>query len=451
MMPPRGGELAVAGIWIFGGLTFFCSPVFSADLSERSAGTDQSFVAGSSLRAFTGAIHGEGQLPASSEVEGLDWVLSKRLEILTAYEGNVFSARTDAKDDMITTYSLPLTLSRRGKNNLAQLFYTVSAVRYVENSELSRVQHSMGSKISYKTDKFNFILDEKFAPSTAIAVGEKTELKTAGASQVTATNNSLYTTMSYVLSSKTMAAFSYGNYVYYFPRNENSVGVANFSTQTHSFGPTLTYFWTPKTTLSTTYRCQVVDYFVGTGAFDSVSNEWLVDVERKLGDKTRLTLEMSLIDRNYRHIPTEKKIGYSARAAISNRLTSKVLLTLAASRNTLTESLDTEKSPFLVETSDDVGLKMTWEATKHLSADLGLSAGLITREGLATFRDPDNSTLTFTREANDDFYQLKCGGHWTPRPFVTFSIAYYYFNRNSSFKNFEYYNHRMTLAMEYLF
>ncbi len=448
---PHGVKLTVAGMAGFVMFCSFCQPAFSVSLGERSAGSDQSFVAGSSLRGLTETIHGEGQLPASDEAEGSDWVLGKRLEILTAYEGNVFATRTDVKDDIITTYALPLSLSRRRTNDLTQLFYTVSAVRYVENSELNRVNHSMGSKISYKTDKFNFILDEKLTPSTAIAVGEKTELKTTGSSRVTTTINSLYSSMSYALSTKTLASFSYGNYVYYFPRAKNSASVANFSTQTHSFGPSLTYQWTPKTRISTTYRSQVIDYFVGTGAFDSVTGEWLVGLERKLTDKTRLTLELGLMDRNYRHIPTPKKLGYNAKGAVSSKLSSKLLLTLAAARNTLVENLNTETSPTLIQTTDDVGLKLTWMATKHLSADLGLSAGLISREGYITLADPDNPSLTFTREAKDDFYQLECAGYWTPKSFVTFALAYYYFNKNSSFKNSEYDNHRATISMEYQF
>ena len=83
----------------------------------------------------------------------------------------------------------------------------------------------------------------------------------------------------YDYSPKTKLKMDWRHDVFYLPSTENSLTVQNFSTLTHTLSPSVIYHWTPKTKLRADYDLSFVDYFVGTGNFDSIQNVFGVGID----------------------------------------------------------------------------------------------------------------------------------------------------------------------------
>lgn len=424
----------------------------ASEETDRASGVSQAFTEGYAARTFAEAFHKEATYGVPLVEESLTALsLKKRVEISSGYEANVFSSTQDAKDDVIMTYSLPLSLSRGGTHDYEEFLYTISNIRYIENNKLNRVNHNFGTRMKYKTDKLLVTFKDDFTPSTAVAVGERSELKSASSSRVTTLMNTGEIEAVYDWTKKLKTSVSYSHSVYYFPPEDNSAGINDFSTQSHSFGPTLSYQWTPKTRLLTNYRISLVDYISKTQALDSVTQIWMIGAAGKLAPKTGYTVDFGVVSRDFRHEEVAPHTGYQLKAALTHRILPKVSWTMAASRHTLVENLDAARSPELYQIANDATLNVTWLASRNLTLSFGAIAGFTDRDGLITEEDPHNDTLSFTREVDDDYYQWDTTLRWAPRPNMFFILAYNWFNKNSTFKNFEYDNQRITASMNYQF
>lgn len=423
------------------------------DVVDAVSGEDQAFTAGYGGRALAEKYHRDQTYAVQELLERPDgWVWSKTAKTSVTYDANIFSRRRDPKDDLIYTTALPMKWTRQRKNGYVQLFYDISYVTYVENEKLSRANHLMGATVSYRIDKLTMTLSESFKPSSAVSVGERTELKTAESSRVTTFSNNLSLLTDYDLSPKTRLGWDYYYALFFLPSANNGAALSNFSTQTHTFGPRFSYQWRPRIGVHGKARWTVVDYYLETGApFDSVTSSVGGGTTIKLTDKTGLYVNADLVEREYEQFEIKPTKGYQLQTSINRKFSPKISGSVTYSRDNTTETLDRTLYSSFGQTTQQAGINLSWFLTPKITIDGSASAGLVENDGTVTFADPDNPTALYTRAKEDDFYQYSLSLRWVPRPTFSFLLAYFFFKKNSTFQNFEYDNQRLVSAIEYQF
>ncbi|MCG3175512.1 MAG: hypothetical protein MOGMAGMI_00445 [Candidatus Omnitrophica bacterium] len=423
------------------------------DVIDAVSGEDQAFTAGYSGRSTAEKYHRDQTYGVEELLERPDgWSWGRTVKTSVTYDGNIFSARQDPKDDLIYTTGLPMTWTRQRKDGYVKLFYDINYVTYVENEKLGRANHQMGTTVGYRIDKLTMTLNESFRPSSAVSVGERTELKTAESSRVTTFSNALSLNTDYDVSTKTRIGWDYAHNLFFLPSAQNAATLSNFSTQKHTFGPRFSYQWRPRVGVSGRAVWTVTDYYLETGApFDSVESAYGGGINLKLTDKTSLYAGADLVHREYEQFEIEPTKGYRFQSSINRRFSPKISGTITYTRDNTSETLDRTLYSSFGQTQQQAGINLSWFLTTKITIEGSASAGLIENEGLITRRDPDNPTLTFTRPKEDDFYQYSLSLRWRPRPAFSFLLAYFFFKKNSTFKDFEYDNQRFVSAVEYVF
>ncbi len=416
---------------------------------DYSSGVDESFRAGYADRTFAKTFHDEQVYGIPTE-EALaeTWKLDKQYNVSLTYEGNVFSDMRAPKDDLIYTFMFPTTISKKSKSGNLRLFYEFAHIRYIENEKLSRVNHTFGIQMKTTIDRLTLYIDDRFTPAKSVATGERTELKTAESSRVTTLSNDAKVQASYAVSPKTNILWNYAHNIFYLPKKSNAEGTDSYSTQSHTYGPSISYQWTPKTQVHVSYEWSLVDYFVGEQDTDSTTTTATAGIVGKINGKTGYTFDVGWIEREYKHLDVDLIDGFSIKAAVSRKLCEKVTASLSWSRNTASESLDTSAGSSLAKETDFYGLNLSWVPTPRLSLSTSAGMGFTIRDGVVTKPDVDNPNLLFTRQNDDDFYQWDISLRWQPRPYVSFMIAYFFFNKNGSFKDNEYENERIVGSVE---
>lgn len=423
--------------------------LFALEAIDMASGVDQSFTIGYAGRRFAEDFHTQETYGVPPEEPGIwEWQLHEGFSAAVTYDENIFSERKNTDADLIHTYSVPVSLTRKDGRLFTELSYGFTHIRYVENEELTRVNHNFGGEIRFKMPKLEIVISDKFAPQKAAAVGERTELKQAESSRVTTLTNEGVVSATYDLTKKTQLSFQYQNTVLDFVKEKNVSSVTKFDTLTHTFGPRLSYQWAPKTKIYGGCGWTVTDYSSRSEANDSTLTSPSVGIAGKLSPKTGFTFEWGWNNREYKHFDIDPIRGYTVKAGLSRKITDKVSASVTALRDTNEEVLDTDRVESRRQLVDNTVFNLSWLLSPRLTLDAEATAGVIDRKGLVTKRDVDNETLTFTREDDDDFYQWNIVLHWRPKPYVQFLIGYYFFNKNSTFKDSEYDDQRAVASVE---
>jgi hypothetical protein len=410
---------------------------FASKALDNATGLDQSFTSGYTSRAFAEDLHYQqayGNYLQEKKVS-TDWIITKVFSPSVTYDSNVTSTRNDPKDDIIYGYTGTVGVARQLKKVFISSFYTVAGTQNVEQEESNVVNHSFGQEVRYIGNRVNVSFTNSFTPSSQYSTGERTELQVDNKTKVTTVADNASLVVGYRVSPKTKVDWNLGYRLFYFPVAQTSAAVNGFSEYTITTGPQLTYQILPKTNLSAAYSFER-SYFYEGGEFSSKSDTITI------GTTTRVTPKISV----------SGSVGYTMRSYDNNvlafnslnlnlggtyRLTEKVFWSLGYQSNT-SEDFDALLGENKTQDNYSYVTNLSWRISGRMSANLGGSIIVTSKEGFITLPDPDNSTLAFTRELENIAYEWDASWDWTPAPYVSFKLGYRYLNQNSSFVDFEF-------------
>ena len=426
----------------------------AARATEFESGLDQTFSAGYSQQSFADSFHSTAfEEPAAEEDKaGWDhWTFYKGFNFSTTYDSNIFLAHADEVEDGILTYTPTIGISRGGRYDYFQTFYDLSYVEYIDNGKLSRFNHSLTTRMGYRFPKLKVDIYNNLKPDTAYSTGERTELRSAETSRVITYSDHLLARADYELTEKTRLSYTHRYILYYFPSSSNSISTNNFSSQTHIFSPRISYRISQKTDIYAQYDLETADFFEG-GLYGSRSHVASAGISGKLAPKTSVNFGLGYRWRDYgNQTAAQNEEDFQWKAAISQRITNKISATLWAARDLQEDLANISSTLSANRLVHFYGLNMTWQATRHIDLQTGMSVGYDEKEGLVTITDPDNSRLTLTRQLEDNFYEGNISLNWNPRSFVAVLVGYKYFKKESSFKNFEYDDHKAVASIRLKF
>ncbi len=433
---------------------FFSTTSFAARPEEFGSGLDQSFSAGYSQKSFAQSFHGSAfEEPTEEEGKesGETWQVLKGFNFSTVYDSNIFLTRDKEKDDEILIYTPSIGFVRKGRNNLLRTLYDLSYSEYIENGKLSRFNHSWTTELKYRFPKLKIDFYNNFKPDTAYAIGERTELRSAESSKVITYADDALGQIDYGVTAKTHILYTQRYNVFYFPAASNAPLTNRYSSQTHGFNPRVTYQLTPKTDVYADYEFDTSDFFQG-GGYSSDSDVVGAGVNRKITPNTKASLELGYRWRDYHdNDNAQDEKAFQFKAAVSQRLTTKTSVTFWATRGlqedlaNITSTLSANRIVFYY------GANLTWQISRVIDFQSGMSIGYDKKDGHITQTDPDNSKLAYTRSLDNNFYESNVSLNWSPRPYVSATVGYKYFKKESTFKNFEYDDHKVVAAIRLKF
>ncbi len=364
------------------------------------------------------------------------WQPYGSFDFSTVYDSNLFNSRIDPKDDLIYTYVATAGFERQGDKVYFDTAYDLAYSDFVENEKLSRFGHVISSRFRWTDDRFKFTFENTFKPDSPYNVGERTEFLLLEPSGIIATSDAARAHVSFELAPRWKLLYTQHYSVYYFHNEADEP----FSAQAFIFNPKIMHEINDKTALYVSYSYRVKDFFK-RGIFSSKQHIPRAGFVTSLGPATDLGANVGYAFREYEDLENEDHGGLVAKVEVTQRLFRRGTLTLWGVK-VLDENFDTSVIDSPNEDAYFVGADFVWRVSPALELRSGASAGFTSREGLATLADPDNSSLTFTRELESDFYGWSADVKWKLNSQWSILLGYKFFNKNSSFKDFEYEDHK---------
>ncbi len=449
--------LAWRGVLYFLGLLyclFFSTTSFAARAEEFGSGLDQSFSAGYSQKSFAQSFHTSAFEEPADEAAGATWGtwrLLKGFNFSTVYDSNIFLTPKNEKDDEILIYTPTIGVIGKGRHDFLKTFYDLSYTEYIKNGKLSRFNHSWTTEIGYRFPKLKIDFYNNFKPDTAYAVGERTELRSAEPSKVITYADEASGKIDYELTPKTHLSYTQRTIFYYFPSASNASATKRYSSQTHIFNPRMSYQIAPKTDIYADYEFDTADFFKG-GDYSSKSSALSNGIIRRISPNTKASLEFGYRWRDYDDTDAAKDQGiYQFKAALSQLLTYKTSVTFWAARGLQEDLANITSTRSANRIVYYTGTNLMWQINRVFDFQGSGSVGYDTKDGTITQTDSDNSTVIFTRPLNNNFYEGSASLNWSPRPFVSATVGYKYFRKESSFGPFDYEDHKVVTALRLKF
>ena len=423
---------------------------------DSLSGADQRFTVENSQEVFSENFHQKELLAGTAIVDEAtkqplgSWKFYRQIKAGVLHDDNYSATYRDPKPETIYTYTPTVGMSHRSEYTYMKMFYNLSYSDYVQNQKLSRFNQDQYTSLRFKFNRLTVSFENTFKPDSAFVQGEKTELHTTDGKHVITYFNTAQLKTEYKFSPKTDLSFLYSNDVFYFPKtNITATDNSSQSTMTHKFIPKIAYRLTPKTSVFVDYKYTVVNYFKG-GDFGSHENAADIGVEGRIFSGLGVNLSMGYNYLDYLDVHSPALKGLTFQFGVSKKILPKVQATLSATREVGQDlgSSGFESSQF---DKDFYGLNLTWKASSHITVDAEGSVGYTSHDGMITLPDLDNPRLTFTRPREDQIYKWGIKLLWNPKPFFDLLLAYEYVNQNSSFKDFEYYAHRLAGYLSYKF
>ncbi len=409
---------------------------YASKLLDNSSGFDESFTTGYAARAFAEDFlyqqaYGSYLLDTKKQHE---WIVTKTFSPSITYATNVSGTRRDAKDDIIYGYSSGVGVARQFKKIFISTFYSVAGTQNVEQEESNTVNHSFGQSATYTGNRIGVTFSNTLQPAATYATGERTELDVNNQQKVVTWADNANLNVAYKVSPKTKVDYNLAYKLYYFPVAQNSTTVNSFSEYTFTMGPRMTYQILPKVSIFTSYEF-ARSYFFEGGDFssksDTVNIGGSVKITPKMSANASLGYSMLSYDTNV--------LGFDSVTlsyGLTRRLTQKIFMSAGYSTST-TEDFDALAGQNKTQLTQNYLTNLSWKITPRASLAAGASMIINSKEGFITLRDPDNETLTFTREQEDVTYEWNTTYSWNPAPYVGFVFGYRFINNNSSFVDFE--------------
>ncbi|MBI2094813.1 MAG: outer membrane beta-barrel protein [Candidatus Omnitrophica bacterium] len=422
----------------------------SSQTIDAATGAEQVFTTGYVQRVGAEEFHREetyGPAPAALEEGKERWRFHKGLRFSTAYDANVFNARTDPKDDLIHNYRPYMGFSRRGDFHYLETFYHLSYFDYVENSKQSNLTHLHTLKYEYKKNKWRLVFANQYKPEVSVATGERTELASASSDRVTTESDEAKMEVEYEMTPKTKLAAFYEYGLMRFSKKK-SAQATGFGDQRHALTPKIVYALTPKTSVYASYRFEGV--FTKDGEFSTRTALPLAGAKAQLAPKTTLDTSAGWKERDFLEYNQPTVDGWIYRASLSRKLTPKVTSTFSFVRDFNTDYVTTGTQSSKIDTTF-YGLNVSYAFSRNLSLNAGAGYTLTHQKGLITQKDIENPTLTFTREDEDEQFEWDADLRWSPARDKNLSLAYKSTKKNSSFKDSEYDTHKVVGAAEFIF
>lgn len=432
----RGPNLMVLAMFVF--LTLFILREASASQAvDTASGLDQSFTVGHTQKAFAEDFHMKETygVPPVEKKSTEAWKMHTAFNTSTLYNSNRLDTLHDPSGDLIYGFSPSITIDRQGNNNLLQFFYDLNYTKYVVNSKLNHLSNDYGFNSRFNKNRWTVAFTNSFKPNTAIATGERTELDSSGRKRAITMSFSSSLNVSYQVSPKTSINYTQGYSLFYLPVAQNSAAVNAFSTHTYTMSPRISYSVTPKTVVFVSYSASDTN-FIENGDLSSWAKILSVGANGKLGNKTGISTEIGFTNEKYNDSIRPAIGGLIIKSAVNRRLTEKISGSLSMTKdirgtfNSLAGQNDKQETLFY-------GMNLSWIATPRFSVNLEASYGTSSKGGFVTMEDPDNPTLSFTREQKDEIFSWGLAMNWSPRSFMNLTLAYDETDRNSSFKSGE--------------
>jgi len=433
---------------------FFSTAASAIGPEEFNGGLDQSFSTGYSQTTFAEKFHSTAFEVPSEKTDNESWEtwqFFKEFNFSTVYDNNLNAVRTGKVEDGILTSTPTVGVKRSGRHDFFLTAYDLTYVRYINSGKLNRFNHLIKSQRSYRFPKLKVDFYNSLKPSTAYAIGERTELTSAEATRVITYSDNAIGVIDYNLTSKTHLLYTHRYSIYYFPVISNSIRVNGFSSQTHAFNPRVSYQWTTKTNVYADYEFDTVDFFQ-RGIYSSQTNIIAEGINHRFSQKTTAKFELGYLWRDYSNPDVARSQGaYQFKLAISRRLAPKTWLTFWATRN-LAEDLAGSTSTNVVNRMVYYyGTDLNWQISHHISLRNGVSIGVDHKDGYVTLIDPYNPKQSFTRQPENRNYECDISLNWNPRPFLTALLGYQYFKHEANFKNSNYEDHKVVFSFRYKF
>ncbi len=431
---------------------FFVSQSFSLQKIDELGGVQRIYEAGYIPRAYGESFHvteiagPPTESPFTTEEAPEVWRLYRSIRSSAVYDSNIFGLRNDPRDDIVYVHEGKIGIDRSQKTYYVRLFYSVGYAQNIENEESNGYYHSQSTAFGYRFDRLSINVNNTINPRTRISVGERTELG-ASSAIISPVTDFAHVDFNYKFSPKTTASFLYDYGLFYTPHQPPG---GSFNSQTHDFGPRVTYALTPKTTVFAEYRWRTEIYFE-----DQELREWdqtfRAGISGRINPKTAYTFEAAFPVRDYK-APIDTLEGVAAlRGSIFRRITPKLTGSLYGSWDNSVQDLDTTRSEGRVRSSETYGVHLNWQASPRINVFADASATFNWSEGFVSRTDPENDTLVFSRSPADDSYRWGVGLNWTPKRYLTIFMGYDYSNNNSSFSNNESERHRAVSSAEVTF
>lgn len=449
---------------LFMALAMFISPLFLTPNAiafkdmDTLSGVDRTFTTRDPYDTFGETFHKNEILfekPVVDEVAKQDmdtWRYYKSFRSGAYHDDNYSATPRDPKGETIYTNAVNTGMSHRTQYTYIKMFYDLSYADYVQNDKANRFSNTQTTDMRFNFNRFKVAINNTFKPDTAFVQGERTELKTTNGKQVITYADSASIALDYKYSPKTTMSFKYGDTVFYFPKTNNiATDNSASSSMIHEFSPKLSYQLTPKTSVFVSHIYSIFDYFKAKDSIGYHQNQLNVGVNGKLFSDVGISLSVGYSYQEFSKSVSPVVKGMVYQAGLSKKILPKVRATVSSTRE-INNSFDSAVLGANNLISDFYGLNLNWQVLPRVSVDGEASVGYTAREGyVITLADMDNPTNFYTRSREDQLYKWGLRINWTPRANFGLSLAYEFINKNSSFKNNEYYSNQLLGSLNYIF
>lgn len=389
--------------------------------------------------ALVGAVLGQAS-PASAQgnIQVGSFRILPSLDVSGEYNDNILLAPRDEIDDFIWTISPGITVELPGRRSSLRLGYRADIKEYVENSELSTVDHtgqlegrlSLGIGLDLRlSDEYRRVQDFPGNPIPEI-------------SQLTEQNqNTLTVGADYRLGERLSLG---GEYRWFLLDYDAGPEFDQFDHQEHRFAGTLYYRVAPKTSVLGEYRFEMIRYDDNAVARDrdSDGHSILVGLKGDLTAKTSLQLKGGYQWRDYDNQAREDFEGFILDGEAIWKYAEPSQLRLFVGRAAI-ESLFVGTN-YYTSTYGGAELRHYLTPTVILKAQ-GLYGVNAYPEAVL---DPSSGTV---KDRSDDFFEIGAGVQYQVRRWLAVGLEYRYLDRSSNFADFEYTQNRVwaTIKLTY--
>lgn len=372
------------------------------------------------------------------------WRAHGSISTAAVYDTNPSGTYNDPDGEFTHSYNASWGLSRRQHKTYLAAFYQIGASRFIESEKSNFVSHNQRTEFRWKGNKFRMEFTNSFTPATSFATGERTELETAGRKRVHTWADNATLTLHYLPSAKTDITVSPGWDMLYFPALENSEAVNGFSTRSYRVKSAISYKWRPKTSVHANYLWEYADFFETGGELNAVNQVPTIGITTRLGSKIGIGLDAGLHMREYDET-TPTSTGLYLGTGIYRQLTPKIGGSFYYTRDT-TQDFDAIQSQTFEQVANFFGTTLNWQLSSRMRLEADASLGLNAKEGEIALADIENPRAIYTRGQDDAIITWGVTWRWKPRRFMDVLLGYKYTNKNSTFKDFEYEQHKIAAS-----
>lgn len=374
------------------------------------------------------------------------------------YDSNPRGEYHDDDDEVYHAYSTMIGF-RNGNPNIANPYvdqnYELTYLDYIENDKNSRFNHSFTTDVKHDQGKTVWTIRNQFIPASSRNTADRRELRRGGNSEIVAHSDYFNASVEHSLTAHWLLYYQHNYKIEYYPQSSNpgNVGVEAFSNQRHEFVPGFAYKFSDKSQLYFDTQFGTSDY-LKDGIYAHQSRRY------RLGFKTNLTpktyyenyIGYYVRDYNLNEIRDDESIIYDV--SIIYQATPKSFIRVSTGKD-LAEDLDFTGSTGFAQSSNRhdyyVRASYDWFVSTAQRINLYSQVSWTGRDGVIRMDDIENPNIEYARTREDNNFEWGIFWLWTPRPNQEYTIGYRYYERESTFKDFEFIDHKIIGSAKYKF